>query len=99
MLLSGEECFASPLLAIQVTVFPNYGVCFGFTNSHVVADDGSSFFSFIQAWASLAKQVMLKVNASNFRIPCYDRSSIKDFLGLGALFKKQLTGISYGGAN
>ncbi|KAK1388969.1 Malonyltransferase [Heracleum sosnowskyi] len=93
VMVSGEECFASPLLAIQVTIFPNHGVCFGFTNSHVVAD-GSSMFSFIRAWASLAKQVMLKESGSNFPIPDYDRSSIKDVdpLGLRALFKSILGG-------
>lgn len=89
VLVSGEECFAAPLLAIQVTVFPDHGVCFGFTNSHVVAD-GSSFFSFIQAWASFAKQVILKENGSDFQIPYYDRSSIKDPLGLGAKLKSNL---------
>ncbi|XP_074347235.1 phenolic glucoside malonyltransferase 1-like [Apium graveolens] len=91
VLASGEQCSASPLLAIQVTFFPNHGVCIGFTNSHVVAD-GSSLFSFIQAWASLCKQVMLKVDGSNFQIPYYDRSSIKDPVGLGATFKSNLVG-------
>ncbi|KAL1812850.1 hypothetical protein DCAR_0625105 [Daucus carota subsp. sativus] len=89
----GEECLASPLLAIQVTVFPNHGVCFGFTNSHVVAD-GSSMFSFVQAWASLAKQVMLKEDGSNFQVPFYDRSLIEDPLGLGAIIQRNFRGLA-----
>ncbi|WOH05684.1 hypothetical protein DCAR_0625104 [Daucus carota subsp. sativus] len=82
---SGEKCFASPVLAIQVTVFPNHGISFGFTNSHTVSD-GSSLFNFIHEWA---KQATSKsdVAGSDFLSPYYDRSSLKDPLGLTTMFK------------
>ncbi|OMP07558.1 Transferase [Corchorus olitorius] len=43
-----------PILAIQVTVFPNSGVCIGTTYNHV-AGDGKSFMHFMRCWASLNK--------------------------------------------
>ncbi|KAK1386980.1 putative transferase, Chloramphenicol acetyltransferase-like domain protein [Heracleum sosnowskyi] len=91
--LSGEECSASPVLAIQVTIFPNYGVCFGFTHSHAAAD-GRGIFNFIMAWASLAKQVMTKADAAdcNLQSPYYDRTSLKDPLGLTTMYKSYFGG-------
>ncbi|KAK1366401.1 Transferase [Heracleum sosnowskyi] len=95
---SGENCSASTLFAIQVTVFPNRAICIGITNSHVVAD-GSSVFNFVQAWASIAKQVNTSdgkldvndvVSSGDFQIPSYDRSSIKDPHGLGTMLMKVL---------
>ncbi|XP_074373738.1 malonyl-coenzyme A:anthocyanin 3-O-glucoside-6''-O-malonyltransferase-like [Apium graveolens] len=93
--LSGEECSAYPVLAIQVTIFPNNGVCFGITSSHVVAD-GSAMFNFVEAWASLARQVISKADAADcdFQRPYYDRSSLKNPLGLTTMFKSH-----YGDAN
>ncbi|OMO77628.1 Transferase [Corchorus olitorius] len=43
-----------PILAIQITVFPNSGVCIGTTYNHVVGD-GKSFMHFMKSWASLNK--------------------------------------------
>ncbi|KAK1388944.1 putative anthocyanin acyltransferase [Heracleum sosnowskyi] len=90
---SGHNYSASPLFAIQVTVFPNRAICIGITNSHVVAD-GSSVFNFVCAWASIAKQLNISdgqldvndvVSSGEFQIPNYDRSSIKDPHGLGTM--------------
>ncbi|XP_074355705.1 malonyl-coenzyme A:anthocyanin 3-O-glucoside-6''-O-malonyltransferase-like [Apium graveolens] len=94
--ISGEDCSVASLIAIQVTVFPDRAICIGITNSHVVAD-GSTMFNFVQAWASIAKQINISDNeldtdnlASSgcFQIPFYDRSSVPDPYGLGDLYKK-----------
>lgn len=94
--ISGESCSVAPLIAVQVTVFPNQAICIGITNSHVVAD-GNTMFNFVRAWASIAKQLNIceakpdtndLISSGCFQIPCYDRSLIKDPYGLGPLFKK-----------
>ncbi|KAA8532667.1 hypothetical protein F0562_032700 [Nyssa sinensis] len=43
-----------PLLALQVTLFPNSGICFGYTFHHAAAD-GGSFIRFLKSWASITK--------------------------------------------
>nr|AAS77404.1 quercetin 3-O-glucoside-6''-O-malonyltransferase [Lamium purpureum] len=63
-----------PLLAIQVTLFPETGISVGFTNNHV-AGDASSIVGFIKAWSSSSK---LGHFAENLDRPLYDRSVIKD---------------------
>ncbi|OMO98901.1 Transferase [Corchorus olitorius] len=40
-----------PVLAIQVTVFPDSGVCIGSTYNHIVGD-GKSFMHFMSCWAA-----------------------------------------------
>ncbi|XP_074349473.1 malonyl-coenzyme A:anthocyanin 3-O-glucoside-6''-O-malonyltransferase-like [Apium graveolens] len=95
---SEESCSVSPVFAIQITLFPNRAICIGITNSHVVAD-GNTVFNFVRTWASIAKQLNtsdgeVNVNdvvlSSDFQIPYYDRSSIKDPHGLGAILVKAL---------
>ncbi|KAI3465681.1 hypothetical protein Pfo_022344 [Paulownia fortunei] len=64
-----------PLLAIQITVFPEAGICIGFTLRHEVAD-GRTFNNFLRAWASLTK------NGENMEVDWlvafHDRSVIRD---------------------
>ncbi|KAK4345042.1 hypothetical protein RND71_035218 [Anisodus tanguticus] len=79
------EVQLAPVLAIQVTLFPNHGVSICFTNHHVVGD-GASIVAFIRAWASLNKvgrddQQFL----ANEFVPFYDRSVVKFPHGLGEL--------------
>ncbi|KAL5719401.1 hypothetical protein ACHQM5_012182 [Ranunculus cassubicifolius] len=65
-----------PIMAIQVTVFPNQGICIGITYSHSAAD-GKTLNHFIKSWASRCK---LQGRSSNdddgsiLSIPSYDRS-------------------------
>lgn len=96
-----EDCIAAPVLAIQVTIFPNVGISVGFTNSHVVAD-GSTMFNFTQAWASIARQFICSHkdddSAKEFlaspsylqQLPFYDRSVIKDPNNLYSIFRKAI---------
>lgn len=98
---SGEDCIAAPVLAIQVTIFPNSGISIGFTNSHVVAD-GSTMFNFTQAWASIAKQFFCShkdgdnteeflVSSSSLQeLPFFDRSVIQDPNNLYNIFRKAI---------
>lgn len=72
----------APLLAIQVTLFPNLGVSIGFTNHHVVGD-GATIAGFIKAWALLHKFGGHEQFLSNELIPFYDRSVVKDPYGQG----------------
>ncbi|XP_062113225.1 coumaroyl-CoA:anthocyanidin 3-O-glucoside-6''-O-coumaroyltransferase 1-like [Humulus lupulus] len=43
-----------PLMALQVTVFPNSGISIGVTFCHMVAD-GRAFHHFMKSWASVCK--------------------------------------------
>ncbi|XP_016433725.1 phenolic glucoside malonyltransferase 1-like [Nicotiana tabacum] len=71
----------APLLAIQVTLFPNHGISIGSTHHHV-AGDGASFAGFTKAWASLNKFGGDEQFLAKEFIPYYDRSVIKDPHGL-----------------
>ncbi|KAJ6692125.1 hypothetical protein OIU79_013975 [Salix purpurea] len=75
-----------PLLAVQVTVFADCGICIGLAYHHVVAD-GRTFNNFIKTWALLcAHGCSLSVDS----LPSYHRSVIKDEHGLEEIFLKEL---------
>ncbi|PIA42240.1 hypothetical protein AQUCO_02000005v1 [Aquilegia coerulea] len=64
-----------PLLALQVTLFPNKGICIGFSIKHVVAD-GRSYTHFIKSWATICRMegdISLLIDS----LPTYDRSTVK----------------------
>ncbi|XP_010268734.1 PREDICTED: anthocyanin 5-aromatic acyltransferase-like [Nelumbo nucifera] len=69
-----------PLLAIQVTLFPNSGFSIGITSSHVVAD-GRSLFHFIRSWATVCR-LGGDSPLSSASLPFYDRTVIDDPDGL-----------------
>ncbi|XVF22971.1 hypothetical protein REPUB_Repub12eG0217000 [Reevesia pubescens] len=72
-----------PLLAAQITIFSNFGICIGFAYHHVVAD-GRTFSSFIKTWASIFRDPSFSINSS--LLPFYDRRIIKDRYGLESIF-------------
>ncbi|MQL73860.1 hypothetical protein Taro_006233 [Colocasia esculenta] len=88
---------ASALLALQVTVFPGAGVCIGVAIGHA-ACDGSSFVSFMKAWASACR---LEENEASpvGELPVIDRTLVSDPGGqlYTALFDsmKNLSGLSW----
>ncbi|KAJ0485535.1 putative anthocyanin 6''-O-malonyltransferase [Helianthus annuus] len=43
-----------PVFAVQVTLFPNCGICIGTTNHHGLGD-ASTTFCFLKAWTSIAQ--------------------------------------------
>ncbi|KAK9284510.1 hypothetical protein L1049_023684 [Liquidambar formosana] len=77
-----------PLLALQVTIFPNSGICIGVTFSHVVAD-GKTFHHFMKSWASIFRS-QGDLSCIDKSLPFYNRSAVvKDSEGLEALFLKE----------
>ncbi|KAL5731391.1 hypothetical protein ACHQM5_004124 [Ranunculus cassubicifolius] len=60
------------LMALQVTLFPNQGICIGITYSHVVAD-GRAIHHFIKSWASICRQ---HGKDGEFLLPFHDRSML-----------------------
>ncbi|KAL1827889.1 hypothetical protein ACET3Z_006301 [Daucus carota] len=84
-----DSVLVSPVLSIQVTLFPDHGFSIGFRNSHVVAD-GQSFSNFIRTWASInAKQLIGEFNYEILdTLPFYDRNVIKDPKGIASIFFK-----------
>ncbi|BBG96340.1 HXXXD-type acyl-transferase family protein [Prunus dulcis] len=76
-----------PLSSVQITVFPNCGICIGLTYHHVVAD-GRTFNNFIKAWASFSRLGdSSKVDVRSK--PSYDRTTILDPYGFEAIFLKE----------
>ncbi|KAF5183390.1 malonyl-coenzyme:anthocyanin 5-O-glucoside-6'''-O-malonyltransferase-like [Thalictrum thalictroides] len=73
-----------PLLALQVTSFPNKGICIGITLDHVVAD-GRTFHHFIKSWASTSR-LEGKNSTMSESLPCYNRSVVKDPNGMDMVF-------------
>ncbi|KAF9601661.1 hypothetical protein IFM89_021183 [Coptis chinensis] len=74
----------APVLALQVTLFPNNGVCIGVTYNHAVAD-GGIVIQFMRSWASVCK---LQGNTDSLiKSPlCYDRTMVKDPKGIEKIF-------------
>ncbi|PIA42241.1 hypothetical protein AQUCO_02000006v1 [Aquilegia coerulea] len=64
-----------PLLALQVTFFPNKGICIGVAIKHVVAD-GRTTTHFIKSWSSICRLEGDTSLISN-SLPSHDRSTVK----------------------
>ncbi|KAF3947404.1 hypothetical protein CMV_026457 [Castanea mollissima] len=76
------------VLALQVTMFPNYGLCIGITAHHAVLD-GQSSTMFMKSWAHLCKLGGNALSLVPELIPSFDRMVIKDPAGLEANFLNQ----------
>ncbi|VFQ61771.1 unnamed protein product [Cuscuta campestris] len=86
--------FSLPLLALQVTLFPDVGICVGVTNHHVVGD-ARSIFGFMKSWAFFSSNPnpsTISDLPSQF-LPVYDRRPITDRRGLGKIFWDSLKNI------
>lgn len=85
-----------PLLAIQVTLFPETGIAIGITNHHAVGD-ASSIVGFIKAWSSAAKLDGKDENLDEkSSLPILDRSLIKDPTGRFNIYWNQLRAMKIG---
>ncbi|KAF8388281.1 hypothetical protein HHK36_026947 [Tetracentron sinense] len=73
----------APLLALQFTVFPNYGFCIGIIIRHVIVD-GQSSTMFLKSWASICRSGDSSLSPE--LLPFYDRTVIKDPEGLEKFF-------------
>ena len=76
------------VLALQVTMFPNYGFCIGITAHHAVLD-GKSSTMFMKSWAHLCKLGGNALSLVPELTPSFDRMVIKDPAGLEANFLNQ----------
>ncbi|PIA56864.1 hypothetical protein AQUCO_00700905v1 [Aquilegia coerulea] len=73
---SSDKLF--PVMALQVTLFPNKGICIGIKLNHAVAD-GRTSNQFMKLWASFCKlEGNHSLVATDSSLPLYDRSIVKD---------------------
>nr|GLL34789.1 malonyl-coenzyme:anthocyanin 5-O-glucoside-6'''-O-malonyltransferase-like [Ipomoea trifida] len=82
-----------PVLALQVTLFPDVGICIGVTNHHAIGD-GSSIFAFMKAWAFFSRHE----NTSPVSLPpefqpFFDRTVVQDRKGVGTHFWNHIKNI------
>ncbi|XP_010257336.1 PREDICTED: anthocyanin 5-aromatic acyltransferase-like [Nelumbo nucifera] len=77
-----------PMLALQITVFPDSGICLGVTMPHAVAD-ARTIMNFINAWSSACR--LGEISLSTEALPCYEKTVIKDPKGLEEMYLNQLT--------
>ncbi|KAM5552278.1 anthocyanin 5-aromatic acyltransferase [Rosa sericea] len=81
-----RNCAAKiPLLSVQITLFPNCGICIGLAYHHVVADE-RTFNNFIKTWASFSRHSFFP---SKSILPSYDRKAIVDPYALEGIFLKE----------
>ncbi|KAK4255435.1 hypothetical protein QN277_008438 [Acacia crassicarpa] len=79
-----DPTFVFPIVALQVTVFPNAGFCIAITYCHVM--DASSCIHFMKTWASICRSDGGDMTFLEKSRPSYDREVIKDPRGLEAVF-------------
>ncbi|KAF3437296.1 hypothetical protein FNV43_RR20049 [Rhamnella rubrinervis] len=80
-----------PLLAIQVTVFPNSGICIGLSYHHVLAD-ARTFNNFLKTWAAFSSTSLggdSYLSTIKSTLPSYDRRVIVDAHGLESIFLEE----------
>ncbi|XP_057766246.1 phenolic glucoside malonyltransferase 1-like [Salvia miltiorrhiza] len=75
-------------IAIQVTLFPNKGICIGFRDHHAVCD-AASLFGFLRTWASIHKSNG-DTNLAQDSLPFYDRSRVQDASKLASVIWEQV---------
>jgi len=76
-----NDIFIFPLLALQVAVFPNHGLCIAITYCHVMDDNCCNHF--MKSWTFIHRNceaVDLKPT------PCFDRKNLRDPKGLENVF-------------
>ncbi|KAK4493481.1 hypothetical protein RD792_005981 [Penstemon davidsonii] len=70
-----------PPFAIQITLFPNKGICIGFTIHHSLCD-GAALLYFIKTWASIIES---NSDAHAQWLPFYDITTFQDLDGLDSI--------------
>ncbi|XWS63356.1 hypothetical protein CRYUN_Cryun06bG0089100 [Craigia yunnanensis] len=76
-----------PIIAFQVTVFPNSGICIGSTYCHVVGD-GKSFMHFMRSWTSVYRSGGDLTCLGN-SLPLINKDVIKDTGGIESVQLKE----------
>ncbi|KAM0942011.1 putative anthocyanin 6''-O-malonyltransferase [Dioscorea sansibarensis] len=75
---------SAPLMAIQVNIFPNQGICLAISINHV-AGDGTSTMNFIHSWASTCFSSYPSTVLASITPPLFNRTIITDPNNLHAL--------------
>ncbi|KAF3330287.1 malonyl-coenzyme A:anthocyanin 3-O-glucoside-6''-O-malonyltransferase-like protein [Carex littledalei] len=70
----------TPLAALQITIFPNEGICIGVSIHHVACDDSASIH-FVKSWAAACRDNGFDSESAPV-LPIHDRSVIPDPNGL-----------------
>lgn len=79
--IEAESRIVMPLLSIQVTLFPETGICIGITCNHIVGDARSTT-DFMNAWSSITRFGGDEQFLAGDSKPIFDRSLVKDLNGL-----------------
>ncbi|KAF6141759.1 hypothetical protein GIB67_027937 [Kingdonia uniflora] len=82
-----------PLLAFQVTLFPNSGISIGYSFCHVVAD-GMAGTHFMRAWSSVCSLLGGDPSLLSHPLPHLDRTTINDPYGIEASTLNELKNIN-----
>ncbi|KAF9588954.1 hypothetical protein IFM89_017633 [Coptis chinensis] len=77
-----------PLLNLQITLFPDSGICIGITYNHM-AMDGRSANHFMKTWASLCRS-QGDTSLVTESLPFHDRTMVKDRNGIELVYLKDL---------
>lgn len=81
-----SDDYVFPVLALQITLFPDRGVCLGFTNHHAIGD-ASSVVRFIKAWAAVSKHGGdAELIGDDSMLPVFDRVAVADPGGLDSFY-------------
>ncbi|KAL1548121.1 malonyl-coenzyme:anthocyanin 5-O-glucoside-6'''-O-malonyltransferase-like [Salvia divinorum] len=80
--LTSDVDFAK-LMANQVTLFPNMGICIDLTNHHALCD-ATTLFAFLGIWASIHKSNAGGEYSVHDSLPFYGRDSVEDSHELSA---------------
>ncbi|CAK9135034.1 unnamed protein product [Ilex paraguariensis] len=89
LVTKSSDSFRVPVFSLQVTLFPNKGLCVGLTNHHAVGD-ANSIFNFMKAWALITRCGGDGPFLAGGSQPIFDRTLIKDPKGLDSIFLSQL---------
>ncbi|CAI8592655.1 unnamed protein product [Vicia faba] len=75
-----NNTFIFPLLTLQVSVFPNHGLCIAITYCHVMDDHCCNHF--MKTWSSIHGNCDVNLKPT----PCFDRNILRDPKGLENVF-------------
>ncbi|EYU26102.1 hypothetical protein MIMGU_mgv1a005739mg [Erythranthe guttata] len=70
-----DDSLVFSVLALQITLFPEKGICVGLSNYHVVADE-SSIISFLKIWAVVNKSSSSIDLLTIADVPDFDRTTL-----------------------
>ncbi|KAJ7950188.1 Anthocyanin 5-aromatic acyltransferase [Quillaja saponaria] len=86
--ITNNDTLVFPIVVLQITVFPNNGLCIGITSRHVI--DARSSSHFMKSWAIINSRTRSGDHLSNFldekSLPVFDSKVIKNPDGVKDIF-------------